>query len=75
MPAVAGLQVLQRRQPRAVLQRGVREVLVALPAASQLLHKRTRAGTQEDARADRLSTGLPTRLVQAGDWPQGMQAL
>ena len=38
VPAVAGLQVLQRRQPRAVLQRGVRQVLVALPAASQLLH-------------------------------------
>ena len=38
VPAVAGLQVLQRRQPRAVLQGGVRQVLVALPAASQLLH-------------------------------------
>ena len=34
VPAVAGLQVLQRGQPRAVLQRRVREPLVALPAAS-----------------------------------------
>ncbi len=39
VPAVAGLQVLQRRQPCAVLQRGIRQVLVALPAAPQLLHR------------------------------------
>ncbi len=34
VPAVAGLQVLQRGKPRAVLQRRVRQPLVALPAAS-----------------------------------------
>ena len=38
VPAVGGLQVLQGGKLRTVLQRRVRQPLVALPAASQLLH-------------------------------------
>ena len=45
VPAVAGRQVLQRRQPRAVLQRGVRQVLVALPAANPAFRQSPGAGT------------------------------
>ena len=63
VPAVAGLQVLQRRQPRAVLQRGVRQPLVALPAAPQLLRESqeqpSQLGRRGGASTDRLSTHLP----------------
>ena len=63
VPAVAGLQVLQRRQPRAVLQRGVRQPLVALPAAPQLLRasqeQPSQPGRRGDAITDRLSTHQP----------------
>ena len=53
VPAVAGLQVLQRRQPRAVLQRGVRQPLVALPAAPQLLRASQKQPSQIGRRGGR----------------------
>ena len=66
VPAIAGLQVLQRRQPRAVLQCSVRQPLVALPAAPQLLRasqkQPSQIGRRGDALADRLSTHLPCQL-------------
>ena len=73
VPAVAGLQVLQRRQPRAVLQRGVRQPLVALPAAPQLL----RASQEQPSQLGRRATLSPTDCLliyhatrQAGCWAQ-----
>ena len=67
VPAVAGLQVLQRGQPRAVLQRGVRQPLVALPAASQLLRasqeQPSHLGRRGGAFTDRLSTHLPRQAT------------
>ena len=65
VPAVAGLQVLQRRQPRAVLQRSVRQVLVALPAASQLTHTAPGQALKSRLGRDGLSTRLPT-MARAG---------
>ena len=67
VPAVAGLQVLQRRQPRAVFQRGVRQPLVALPAAPQLLRESQeqplQLGRRGDAFTDRLVNYLPRQLT------------
>ena len=67
MPAIAGLQVLQRGQPRAVLQRSVRQPLVALPAAPQLLRasqeQPLQLGRRGNAFTDRLSTHLPCQLT------------
>lgn len=58
VPAVACLQVLQRRQARAVLQRHIRQPLVALPAAPQLLQARRQGNSSQHT-----GPPPPTRLL------------